>query len=165
MKKVTIISISLLFLLFLIMGCSKKENSSPTSPNTTTAGTMTAKVNGADWNANTGVVGTYENNIFTVTGQASPGGTQSEQIQIIVQGITAPGTFALSMFGNTGRMSVATSQTNITTYLTLDNNAGTVTVTELSANSAKGTFSFTAKNANNPGEVKTIENGSFSVTY
>ncbi len=167
MKKFTVFSLVFLLLFALLVGCSKDNNddNNPTGPGTTTGGSMTAKVNGADWNANTAVVATYSNNVLTVTGQANPGGTQSEQIQIVIQGITATGTFTLTMIGNTGRMTKATSTTNIVTYVTMDNNAGSVTITELTSSSVKGTFHFTAKNVNNPSDVLTIENGSFSATF
>ena len=149
----------------LLTACSKKDDNPTESESNPAGGKMTAKINGTDWSAKTSVVGVYTNNILTVTGQNNPGGTSSEQMQIVITNITKTGEYTLSIFGNTGRFTVATSPTDITTYLTMDQVAGTVNVTSLDSKGAKGTFSFTAKNSNDQNDVKEITNGSFEVTF
>jgi len=152
----------ILSILFVAAACNKN---SPTEAETTTDGTMTVKVGGTDWSANTGVVGTYSNNILTVTGQRNPGGSVSEQIQIIISNITATGSFKLSLFTNTGRYTYADSPTNISTYMTMDTNAGTVEITSLDAGGATGTFSFSGKNTEDQTDVKNLTEGSFEVVF
>ncbi len=154
-----------LLILTLLMISVSCNNSSPTETESTTEGTMTVKLNGADWSANTAVIGTYSNNVLTVTGQRNPGGTQSEQIQIVLYNISATGSYKLSLSPSTGRYTYGDSPTNIITYMTMDNDAGTINVTALDANGAKGTFSFKAKNMQDQNDVKDLTEGSFEVVF
>lgn len=159
-RKIFILTLTLS--VFILAQCSKKSDDNGTNPDTA-GGSVTAKIDGKSWSASE-VVATRNGNILTVTGQAFPGGTGSEQLQIIITNITAAGDFTLSFIGNTGRFSMGDAS-NITTYLTLDQNAGTAKVTKIDDKGAKGTFSFNAKNANNQAEVKKVTEGSFDVVF
>ncbi len=155
--------ILLIFLGLLLGACSKSSTTEPEDDNNSN-GAMTASLNGSNWSTDE-VVAIFSNGILSITGQAFPGGTRSEQIQLNLQGVSAAGTFQLTFTGNSGRVSLATSPTDIRTYLTLDANSGVVEVTELTATSVTGTFTMTVKNANDPTDVINVTNGSFSGTF
>ncbi len=153
---------ALIISIMVFAGCSDKSDDGTSSANTE-GGKVTAKIDGKSWSASE-VVAIRNGNILTLTGQAFPGGTGSEQLQITLSNITGPGDFVLSFIGNTGRFTTG-SASSITNYLTLDQNAGTVKVTSIDDKGAKGTFSFTAKNPDNQAEVKKITEGSFDVIF
>ena len=157
-----LIILTLLLSGFILSNCSKNSDDNGTNTSSE-GGTVTATVDGKSWSASE-VVATRSGNILTITGQAFPGGTGSEQLQIILSNITTSGDFILSFLGNTGRFSTGDAS-KITNYLTMDQNAGTVKVSSIDDKGAKGTFSFTVKNANNQTEVKKITNGSFDVIF
>ena len=148
--------------MLVLAACDKN---SPTESQESTERSMTIKVNGKDWSANSAVIGTYSNNLLTITGQRNPGGSISEQIQIVIYNISGTGSFQLSFLPNTGRYTYADSPSNIITYLTMDNNAGIVNITSLDAKGAKGTFNFTAKNTLDQSDLKNLTEGTFEVTF
>jgi hypothetical protein len=161
------------YLLVLIMtigvvmvSCKKDDDdddnngNSGTTPNTG-QGTMTLKVDGVDWSATLAVQATNSNGVLTVAGSDS----NAQQCQVTIMNASGTGTYQLGgtpTNPNSGRWTKGTGQND--TYTTmLGIGSGTVTITELTANSVKGTFEFTAKNT--PQEEVSITDGSFSATF
>lgn len=142
-----------------VAACSSEE--STTNPTTNaTKGTMSAKIDGADWTGTLVVQGVYTNDLLSIAGQDN----NARQIQLRLIGIKTPGTY---QFGgmtnpNTATVTVGINATdNYTASLVAG--SGTVNVTVLTAQKAEGTFSFTGRNT--AGATKQVSEGRFNVTF
>ncbi len=160
-------SAKLLILFFIVIGlsisaCKKKDDETePNNNNNPAAGSMSAKVDGSDWSASLAVVGVYSNNLFTVTGSDN----NSKQLQVTVMNVNGTGEYTLGETltnQNSGRWTAGIN-TDQTYSTMLGMGSGKVNITEWTGSSAKGTFSFTAKNSEQ--EEVSISGGEFSVTF
>lgn len=133
----------------------------------TAVGTMKAKVAGANWSSmSMATSATHQNSVLIVQGSDATG----KAIQLMIAGVTAPGTFTISDTSNIQAIASYT-QANISnpaaslvfaTPYEGSGNVGTITVTALTATNVQGTFSFTGKNQNGS-DTKAITNGVFNV--
>lgn len=146
---------------FLIIGMAFTSCKKDDDDNGAGSGTLKATIDGTAWTASLAVVANNNSGLITITGSDSGG----KQLQLIVHGVSATGTFNLggSMTNqNHGRWTAAPAADQSYTNM-MGLGSGTVEFTELTASGAKGTFSFTAKNTDGV-EVK-VTNGSFSVKF
>ena len=154
----------LLFLLSVgvVLTSCKKDDEDDDNPggNTPapTQGTMTCKVDGADWSASLAVVATNSGGVFTVTGSDG----SAKQCQVTLMNVNGPGTYQIggSMTNpNAGRWTASTDPADTYSSM-LGQGSGTVEITVLTATKTEGTFSFTAKNTAQT--TVSITEGSFS---
>ncbi|MDZ7740801.1 MAG: DUF6252 family protein [Bacteroidota bacterium] len=159
-------SAKLLILFCVVIGlsmsaCKKKDDETEPENNNPVAGSMTAKVDGSDWSASLAVVGVYSNNLFTVTGSDN----NAKQLQVTVMNVNGTGEYTLGETltnQNSGRWTAGLN-TDQTYSTMLGQGSGTMNITGWTGTSAKGTFSFTAKNSKQ--EEVSITGGEFSVTF
>jgi len=123
-------------------------------------GSLTASIDGEAFTASLSVQATYGNDLLVIGGV---NGSQ-QQIMLSLPGITSTGTVNLGA-GNLGVAQVILGTQAWTTSLV--GGTGSVTVTSLDANGAKGTFTFTGIAAPNTGATgtKAVTNGSFDVKF
>ena len=150
--------------LIAFSSCSKdddEDGNGDDNPNPPATGSMTCKVDGADWTAGLAVVATKNGTLVTVTGNDS----NAKQLQLILYNLAGTGTVDLGgtpTNQNAGRWTAGIGQND--TYTTqLGVGSGTVEVTELTDTSIKGTFQFTAKNP--AGTEVAVTDGSFTATF
>ncbi len=129
-----------------------------TGPN---GGAITATIDGQSWNGSLAVQATHSSNVLAIGGVNNA----QQQIMITIPGVSAPGTFTLGAGqGGIAQVVIGTTQAWTTSMV---GGTGTVTVTELNANGAKGTFSFTgiASPGTSATGTKAVTNGSFDVEF
>jgi len=147
----------------VISSCKKDDDdnsSNSGSNNNTSQGSMSLKINGTDWSATLAVQATNVNGVLSIAGSDA----NARQCQVTVINPNGAGTYDLGgsqTNSNSGRWTQGTG-TNDTYTTMLGLGAGSVTITELTATSVKGTFEFTAKNT--ALEEVTLTSGSFSAT-
>lgn len=144
--------LTLLAFSFVFTSCSKDDDDGAATGN----GSLTAKVDGVNFNSTLAVQATLSSGVLAFGGTGSDG-----QITIAIPNYTAPGTFNLGA----GNMSTATY--NITTapytgyVASMVSGSGSIVVTELSGGYVKGTFSFTGMATG--GATKAITEGKFNI--
>lgn len=140
-----------------LAACGGDETSGPDG----NAKTLSAKVNGRTLDL-TSVSWGYNTVDFFVSG-----GTDifppRETVEVSIDDITAPGTYQFGG-GNSGKATGEYTPTGSNIAYTTAGGpvAGQVVVTEIDTAHAKGTFSFTARNPNNPNDSVVISEGSFN---
>ena len=166
----------------ILSSCSKDSDGGSSLAIPATGTYNNAKVDGANFttviagqsSANASIIGTGEGNIITVLGTsvgAITGTTfSSSTISITLEGITAPGTYAVNDNRKVtlGYLFTPDSTTALTTaYITGDceGTTGSVTITTLTATKVEGTFTFSAKKEDTCNETKTITSGSFRAVF
>ena len=121
--------------------------------------TLKATLGTTTWVAGTIVVnkssGTYS---FLGTSQPTPTAAGTSSVDIILQGVSGPGTF---QFGGTSVNQVLVNVGGLGYSSDLAGSSGSVVVTSIDANRLKGTFSGTVGNA--VGGSVTITNGAFDL--
>ncbi len=159
----------LLFVSAAIVACNKSDDDGGEDP-TGGTGTLTAKIDGTNFTADIAVQAQ-----ISAAGQgealAISGGTsQSENLQMIIQGFSGEGTYNLN-FTNIGTYSYIPDPSNPdpTTAVIYSTVNGTQSVGELNVSSydgdtIKGTFSFTGYNLNDPNDTVSVTQGSFNLT-
>lgn len=149
--------IPVLLLAFTLSACDSSDSGN--DGGLEDGGTLSATVGGASFNATT-VVTTYQSGVLAIG--ANLGATQAgqqEQINITVNGAAA-GTFSFGIGGAIGVYSKAESLTNINAYTAL---SGSLTISEMDDDGAKGTFSFQGRD--NDANTIQVSNGQFDVTF
>lgn len=154
----------LLLFVFIAVGlslgsCKKKddENADPSL----SGGSLSARIDGADWNASLAVQAVNSNGVLSVTGSDA----SSKQLQITVINPTGAGEYQLGgnmTNQNSGRWTAGVN-TNQTYTTTVGLGSGTVNISELTDTNVKGTFSFTA--ANSDEEQVSVTDGTFSAAF
>ena len=140
--------------IFSLSACKKDDNEDDNGPDNT-FGTVSLKVDGNDWTSDF-VISVYEEGLLTVTSSTNDG----RACGIIVEA-TQPGTYEVGPGNSENFLSWAVGDGTVNTYAASSSGgSGTVTITELNNNRAKGTFEFTGVNFDQ--ETKTITNGSFT---
>jgi hypothetical protein len=149
-----------LALVFAATACGS-DKSGGTGPNTTRNGSMSARIDGANWSASGAVAAIYQNNIFSVAGTSSNG---AATFGFAVGPATGPGTFTT---GQLSAVNAHLTQGSQGWQAALTNGTGTVTLTTLTAGHAVGTFSFTLVPVAGSGAAgnKSVTSGTFDVTW
>lgn len=151
------------FILFIaaaaisLSSCKKDDNNDDNNDPEVTLGSMSLMVDGSSWDAEF-VISVMQDGTLTITGSEGNGSACG----IILENVTATGTYQVGQSGNPNYCSWATgTQAGLTYVASDDMGSGTVTITQLTSSRAKGTFEFTGINFNQ--ESKTITNGEFDV--
>ncbi len=143
--------------LCMLLACDDDDNGS-NGGNNNSNGTMQATVAGNAWNATT-VQATRANGVLALAGAQIVGG---ENQQINISGlVNGTGTFNFGITAGLTATFGRGSGTSVETFAAL---SGNLTVTELTDNSAKGSFAYTATNPQTQQSV-TVADGSFDVTF
>lgn len=127
-------------------------------------GTMTAKIDGANYTATLGitarVTGSGANQAFAVSG----GTSDSENLQVIINGFDGEGTYEISLL-NIGTYSYLPDPSNPdpSTVVIYTASSGELKVSSYDGNTAQGTFKFSAANLNNPSDTVEVTNGEFNI--
>jgi len=128
------------------------------------SGSFLATIDGNPWTASQAKQGSFSNGVLEIGGIGDSGGTRY-LVELMISGLTAPGTFPL------GPEVVGSSGSILTTTLlwstTNPGGTGTVTITHLSGNKILGNFSFTSISTTETGAnaTRTVTNGSFDVRF
>lgn len=158
MKKLKILL--LLFMVSVITSCS---DASDDDLGTSGEGTFTAKVDGSTFTSLQIAVGaTVTNGVAAMQGSNSAG----EYIRITILNYTGVGTYTTGNNpSNASSISYGTVNPIATWISTFDLGSGTIEITEETATSISGTFSFTGiNNASGNTSSKTITEGQFSAS-
>ncbi len=146
----------------LVGGCGE----SGTGPaRTAPPGTMSAKVNGRSWSSTT-LVAAGKNGSATLSLQGVMiTGLAAEQISITLTRMAGPNTYTLGNDSAQGANSASFLRTpHDSSGVTIDRDAGTVTITRLSDEGVEGTFSFHAGSRENPSAYH-ITDGIFNARF
>ncbi len=122
-------------------------------------GSMSAKIDGSNFNASVAIAATYSGGILAIAGTDGQGRTIGLGGQV-----AAPGTFTVGATNPTN-FSVTTGSAGWQAAITTG--SGSFTVTSISATGAKGTFQFTAGPLAGTGATgnKVVTEGAFDVTF
>jgi hypothetical protein len=161
MKLYKVFFMALLAVSIGLASCNKDDDDNPDPGNNNSNGTMTASVDGADFDATLTVQGTLDNGVFVVAGNNG----NAQQIQITLNGVSAAGTYQIGGSATNPNMGLyvdgPSAEQSYTTIVGVG--SGTAEITELTDTSAKGTFSFNARNT--AGDVVNVTDGSFEVSF
>lgn len=162
MKIHKVIFLAMMAVSISLASCKKDDDDNPDPENNNTSnGTMTAKVDGVDFEATLAVQASLDEGVFVVAGNNG----NSQQIQITLNGVSSAGTFQIGGSATNPNMGLyvdgPSAEESYTTIVGVG--SGTVELTELTDSSAKGTFSFEARNT--PGDVVNVTEGSFEVSF
>jgi Family of unknown function (DUF6252) len=169
MKTVRILSLTL-FVSLLVFSCKKDDDGG--DDGNAASGTITAKVNGANFSSNTS---------FTVANKVTAGGITTVTIQgsdnqgkgvlLIINGFEGTGSYNIGGGANvfvTGSYIEANAnnpQASQTWMAPFDASvAGEINISEDSSTKIKGTFNFNAKNSND-NSMRNITEGNFNVNF
>jgi hypothetical protein len=135
-------------------GCSEDNNDS-TGPDTSTGNTVSAKKNGASWNADLSVMAFKANNQITIN--ASSGLINREVLILNIMNATSTGEQTMTRYGLGS--SATFSRINPTEeYVSIDANSGSLKITKLTDTRIEGTFSVTVKQGDSgPGVINFTE--------
>lgn len=143
----------------LLWSCGDKNTPTPSVG----SGTLSAKVDGSDWDASLTVQATLNSGILQVVGSDNGG----KQMAVTIQNYSGAKEYVLggpvtSTNMNSGRWTagLASEQTYVTN---VGQGEGTCTISSDNNNQIEGTFSFTAKNTQS--EQVTITQGKFKAKY
>ena len=151
--------LSVVLMSAVILVSCKKDDDGGTNP--AGNGTMTLTYDGTNWSADLAVQAVNTNGVINATGSDA----NAHQAAVNLFGVTAPGTYNVGPNGTSGNSirwteGIDPKQTYTASFVL---GTGTITVTELSATSIKGTFSGTVYNTDQT--TKTITNGKFDVNF
>ena len=151
-------------LLVVVAGCGGSDDNGITNPNPqTSAGTMSARIDGATWTASVVTVAVNANGIIVSGASTSNIGMAVGASRLLG---TAPQTFGAN--GNFNALATMTTGTQSwsATGVQGTNSSGTVTLTTLTANRAVGTFTFNAPAlAGGATGTKVVTTGVFDVKF
>lgn len=160
--KITNIKLGLILILVLgvFFAACNSDDSNPSGSGNNVNGTMTAKVNGADWTATIVSKAAKAGPTIVITADEVAGGRQ-KKIQINLMGVSAAGTYSLGGMNSGAYIDVpaGTTDPNVLMQATEMATSGSITISELSTTKIKGTFSMTTD------EGTSITNGSFDMKF
>lgn len=154
-----------------LTGCDSDDDDDPAP---TGNGSMSATVEGNDWNANVAVQATYitqgGTNALTVVGSSDQGEGLSTTISLNLLNVTGTGTIAVDGSNLTNLSSASYAIANSTSANDAEvynsvGNSGQVTITELTETRVSGTFTFVGSEATGGTGTRTITDGEFSVNF
>jgi len=161
MKLYKVFFMALLAISVGLASCNKDDDDNADPENNNSNGTMTAKVDGADFDATLAVQATLDGGVFVVAGNNG----NAQQIQITLNGVTSAGTYQIGGSATNPNMGMwvasASAEESYTTIVGVG--SGSCDLTELTDSSAKGTFQFNARNT--AGDVVNVTEGSFEVSF
>lgn len=160
----------LAFVSIAIISCKKDDEGGDTGG--AAEGTITAKVNGANFTSNTSL---------TVANQVSAGGNTTVTIQgsdnsgkgvvLIINGFDGMGSYNIGgganvfVTGSYVEANASNPQNSQSWMAPFDNNvAGEINIAEVTSTKIVGTFNFDAKNSNN-NTMRAITEGNFNVNF
>jgi hypothetical protein len=158
--------LALAALLTVLAGCG---GSSPTGPssNTQSTSSLTARIDGTQWTAASGIFGNYQNNILSIGGSNT--GSQVTLGFAVGRGDGGPLTTATYSFGPLeGHNATLYMGNPVQGWFGGPNfGSGTVTITALSSTGAAGTFTFTLVPTPGTGSSgnKAITQGLFNIRF
>lgn len=144
-------------LLLILVGCDSNDNGGGGDDNNNGSfgGSMSATVDGESFSAQL-VDGVFVSGILTVTGNlGTSAGASQKQLNITIQN-AAEGTHQLAI---TSGITATYSEGDLSGAESWIGQSGTISIDELSATRAQGTFEFEARN--NAGDVVSVTNGMF----
>ena len=156
--------------LFLVLAGCDSGGSNDDLP----LGNMEAEIDGSAWtatNATANEVTAAGNRTLSISGTRIDGGTTTLNVSLTALGggDISPGTYdlgddATDNLTGTGAYAAGVGPQNTFNIPSGDTPSGTLTIDEISDESVRGTFSFTATNGTT-GETVEVTNGSFNVEY
>lgn len=155
----------LLGLVVAVAGCGgSDDDGNPMGPGLIN-GTFTATVDGTAFSATTSVIAAYVSNTLVITA-TSGSGANAKSFSLTVQGVTGTGTFSLVTAGSAATYSETTNSISQSWLCASTQGSGTVTLSQLSATKAVGTFTFIAPANTISGATgtKAVTAGSFNIT-
>ncbi len=156
MKTRNLILVMLLVFGVAMSSCKKDEESA--NP-ITSSGKLSLKYAGTSWNASLAVKSINTNGVINVTGSDS----EARQESVLLINVTAPGTYqitAASGYQLRWTEGLNPDQTYLANGIL---GSGSITVTEISNSSIKGTFAFEGYNTS--GAIKSITDGVFEGSF
>ena len=145
-----------LMLSAVLFSCKKDDNNNNAALGN---GTMTAKVDGASFNASLAVQATKTSGILSFAGTGSDG-----QINVAIPSYTGPATYTIGAPSAVTATYALTSSPFTAYTASLVLGSGSIVITSETGGYVEGTFSFTASNASGGATVsKTITDGAFRI--
>lgn len=174
-KFIQLLQLFILSAFLLATSCKTKDITPNGNTTSNTEGVIEAKVDGVlvTTLAMTGSANLVES-VGTLTIQGNTGGTNSKSFSLIINGFENEGVYTIGGNNNVGVSASYTETTvNISSPGDVKTNTwqapytggaevGTITITELSTDNIKGTFSFNAKH-NEDQSLKEITEGTFNM--
>lgn len=167
MKSIKQLSLVLVLALTTVLSSCSSDSGSG-GGGTAAAGTIKAKAGNVNFTSLTQAsYATMNSGMLTIQGSDASG----KVIQLIIFGATGAGTYTISedstisVVGNYTEVNLGTFDS--TTWAAPYENSGavgTITITEMTDATVKGTFNFTGKNLEGA-DTKAITNGSFNVNF
>ncbi len=153
-------TLKLLFAFTIILGLLSCSDSSDEDLGLSGEGTLTAKVDGSNFEALSVAVGaTISNNVAAIQGSNSDG----EYIRLNISNYNGVGTYTTgNSISNVSSAMYGSVNPVIAWVSTFDIGSGTIEVTEETDTTIKGTFSFTGINSDGNTTSKTITVGKFN---
>jgi hypothetical protein len=144
--------LSVLAFSFVLTSCSKDDDDGAAAGD----GTLTAKVDGANFNSTLAVQAVVTSGTLSVAGTGSDG-----QINIMIPSFSGPATFNVASGGAMANYTITTSP--FTSWsASMIAGSGSVVVTDYSGGRVKGTFSFTGVTSG-AASSKTVTEGKFDI--
>ncbi len=141
--------------LAVFAACGEEE---PEIPGLPESGTLTAKIDGDDWDATVVVQASTASGVLSVMGSNFTG----QAINLTVQGYTGPGTYQLGGLGNTNQglwVETLSSEGGFSSFGAAAN-SGEVVVSSDDGENVIGTFSFSGRNSED--NYRNVTDGSFN---
>jgi hypothetical protein len=148
-------SVLLVICAIVAVGCGDDATTNATG----NAG-MSAKVDGNAWSP--GTITAHNASGTLVIGGTEISGANNRQINISVPGATAGNSYQI---GGTIGLTFNYIEGSMASVNIFSATSGTVTISEFSSSGAKGSFSVTAAGTNGATGTRTINEGSFNVTF
>lgn len=171
MKTLKILSL-ILFVSVSVMSCKKDDDGGDSADNNAASGTITAKVDGANFTSNTS---------FTVATRITAGGQTTLTLQgsnnggkgivMIINGFEGAGSYDIGggsnvfVTGSYVEANASNPSASQTWMAPFDQTvAGEINISEVNDTKVLGTFNFTGKNSNN-NSTKNITDGNFNINF
>lgn len=147
--------------LAVALTASSCEEDVPDIPGLPASGTMTAKIDGSDFNANVAVQASGGSGVLGIMGSNTVG----KAINITLSSYSGPGTYAFGGLANTSSALWQETLTSEGGYSTFGGPAGIgeIVVSSDDGETVEGTFSFTGRNSE--GNTRTVTEGVFSAPW
>lgn len=147
---------------FTVLACGSDSSGSTEPPQTALNGSMSAKVNGDDWNATLAVQAAYANGILALSG------VDGDNVTIaMATGATQPGSYAIGATSGTNASYTMTGGQALAWQAVSTLGSGSIEIETLTATSASGTFHFELPAVTSSGATgtKSITSGKFDVKF
>lgn len=153
-------TLKLIFVFTIILGILSCSDSSDEEIGLSGEGTLTAKVDGSNFEALSVAVGaTISNNVVAIQGSNSEG----EYIRLNISNYNGVGTYTTgNSISNVSSAMYGLVNPVIAWVSTFDIGSGTIEITEDTDSAIKGTFSFTGVNSDGNTTSKTVTEGNFN---